>query len=89
MAILMTSDVSGQTAEGYDGMLTKVGPALRLAKGLILHTAHPVDGGWRIMEIWETREDATRFFATAIAPHLPKGLHPKLSFTPLHDMLQP
>lgn len=89
MAIIMTSDVAGQTLEGYDGLFTQVSPALKQAQGFVLHASHPINGGWRVIEIWESREDAARFFATTIAPHLPEGIRPKLSFEPLHDVLHP
>jgi hypothetical protein len=89
LAILMISDVSGQTPEGYDGMLGKVSPALKAAPGFVLHASHPIEGGWRVVEIWESREHAAQFFVSTIAPQLPKGIHPKLTFAPLHDLLQP
>lgn len=89
MAVLMTSDIAGQTLAGYDVMLQLVAPALRTAEGLLLHASHPVDGGWRVVEVWDTREDATRFYASTIAPHLPDHLRPKMTFSPLHDVLRP
>jgi hypothetical protein len=42
-----------------------------------------------VIEIWESREDAARLFASTIAPNLPEGIHPKLTFEPLHDVLHP
>ena len=89
MAVMMTSEIVGQTLAGYSGLLEVVSPALLSAPGFVMHASHAVDGGWRVVEIWNSREDAARFFATAIAPHLPKGIRPKLSFTPLHDVLGP
>lgn len=89
MAVLMTSEVSGQTPQGYDGMLDMVGGALRRAPGFLMHMAHPVESGWRILEVWETREDAARFFAAHIAPNLPDAIRPKLSFQPLESVLKP
>lgn len=89
MAVIMTSDIAGQTLQGYEGLLKTVSPALQAAQGFVLHASHPIDGGWRVVEIWGTREDATRFFAGNIAPHLPKGIRPKLGFAPLHDVLRP
>lgn len=89
MAVLMTSDVAGQTLEGYAGLFNTVSPALKQAQGFLMHVSHPVAGGWRVIEIWESREDAARFFAATIAPRLPEGIHPKLSFEPLHDLLLP
>jgi hypothetical protein len=89
MAVMMVSDVSGQTPQGYDGLLQKVGPVLKAADGFLMHASHPIDGGWRVVEFWETRDHAARFYAAAIAPHLPDGIRPKLTFAPLHDLLQP
>lgn len=89
MAVLMTSEIAGQTFEGYDGLFNAVSPALKQAQGFLMHASHPLDGGWRVIEIWTSREDAARFFASTIAPNLPDGIHPKLTFEPLHDVLQP
>jgi hypothetical protein len=50
---------------------------LRSARGFVQHTSYPIDGSWRVLEIRATREDAARFYATTIAPHLPEGIHPK------------
>jgi len=88
MSVMMISEVSGQSAQGYDGMLARAGDALTRAPGFIMHMSHPVEAGWRIIEIWNSREDAARFFAAHIAPHLPDGLRPKLSFQPLHSLLR-
>jgi hypothetical protein len=88
MPVMMISEVSGQSPQGYDGMLALVGDALRQAPGLVMHMSHPVEAGWRIVEVWSSREDATRFFAAHIAPNLPDGIRPKLSFQPLHSLLK-
>ena len=89
MAVMMTSEVSGQTLVGYSSLFDAVSLALKSAPGFVMHASHPVDGGWRVVEIWNTREDAARFFASMIAPHLPEGIRPKLSFAALHDVVQP
>ncbi|MGD9882824.1 hypothetical protein [Reyranella sp.] len=77
MAVMMISEVCGQTPEGHDDMFTLVGDALRQAPGFITHTSHPVEAGWRFVDVWSSREDATQFFATHIAPTLPAGIRPK------------
>jgi heme-degrading monooxygenase HmoA len=89
MAVIMVSDVGGQTTDGYEAMLAQVSPDLKAAEGFVMHASHPTDGGWRVIEIWASREDAARFYAAKVAPNLPPDIHPKLSFTPLHDVLQP
>jgi hypothetical protein len=87
MSVMMISEVSGQSAQGYDGMLALAGDALKRAPGFVMHLSHPVDAGWRIVEVWNSQEDAARFFAAHIAPHLPDGIRPKLSFQPLHSVV--
>jgi ketosteroid isomerase-like protein len=89
MPVMIISEVSGQTPQGYDAMLALVGGALRQAPGFVMHMAHPTEGGWRIVEVWQSKEDATRFFATHIAPNLPDGVRPKLSFHLLHSLVSP
>jgi hypothetical protein len=89
MAVLMIADVPGQTREGYDGLLAQLGPRLRQAKGFIAHYSCDADGGWRCMELWETQEDATRFFATEVHPYLPAGVSPKRKLIELHSLVQP
>jgi hypothetical protein len=89
MAVLMTSEIAGQSPEGYDGLFQKVSRALCDARGFVMHVSHPVEGGWRVIEVWESREDAALFYAATLAPHLPRGLRPKLTFQPLHDVLRP
>ncbi|MGE0283475.1 MAG: hypothetical protein AB7P20_23060 [Rhizobiaceae bacterium] len=89
MPVIMISDVDGQSVQGYDGMLAFVGNALRQAPGFLMHMSHRVEGGWRIVEVWQSREDAARFFAAHIAPNLPEGIRPKLAFHPLHSLMRP
>lgn len=87
MAVLVIGEVPGQTRQGYDGMLGLLEAVLRQAPGFVLHTAHPVEGGWRVVEVWESKEDANRFFAQHIAPNLPPGIRPKRSVQELHSFV--
>ena len=89
MPVMVIAEVGGQTPQGYDAMLARVGAALSQAPGFVMHMAHATEGGCRVVEVWRAREDATRFFAEHIAPHLPQGVRPKLSFQPLHSLVRP
>ena len=82
MAILVTADVPGQTAQGYDSMLGMLANAVKQAPGFVLHTAHPIEGGWRILEVWESQNDASQFFAKYLHPNLPPGVKPKRTVHP-------
>jgi hypothetical protein len=87
MAVMVIAEVQGQTEPGYDGMLELLTGSLRQADGFVLHTAHAVDGGWRITEIWQSKDAANGFFAKKVA-NLP-GIHPKRSVQELHSLLIP
>ncbi len=87
MAVLMIADVDGQTPEMYDGMLAQLGEPMRRAKGFISHLAGPNGDGWRVIEVWETKEDATKFFAEAVQPNLPPGVKPRRSLHEVHALV--
>ena len=84
MTVLIFAEVKGQTQLGYDGMLDKIGDVLRATPGFVLHTSRPTEGGWRVIEIWETKEAADQFFVRNVVPHLPEGIRPKRTVQPLH-----
>lgn len=89
MPLMMISEVEGQTPHGYDAMLSIVAEALKRSPGFLMHASHATENGWRIVEIWESRDHASRFFAEHVAPKLPPGIRPKLTFQPLHSLVQP
>ena len=87
MTILLTADNEGQTRAGYDGMLAVLGPAIRQAPGFIAHIGHAVDGGWRVIELWDGKRQADAFFVEQVVPRLPRGIHPKRSVLDLHSVV--
>ena len=88
MAVLVTAEVPGQSQQGYDGMLGMLQGPLKQASGFILHTAHPVEGGWRIIELWESKSQSNEWYAKNVAPNLPPGVHPKRTVQELHSLVQ-
>jgi hypothetical protein len=88
MPVLMIGVVSDMTEEVYGGMIGQLEPKIRASKGFIAHTGGPnPDGGWRVVEVWETEEDGTNWFETNVKPNLPPGVVPDRRFTPLHTAL--
>jgi len=87
MAVLMIGEVPGQTREGYDGMIAALGEVMKQTPGYILHMSHPTEDGWRVIEVWQSKAEATQFFATYVAPNLPPGVRPKRIFYELHSLL--
>jgi len=87
MAVLVTAEVPGQSEQGYDGMLAALESALKQAPGFVLHSAYPVEGGWRIVEVWRSKSQANEWYARAVAPNLPPGVRPKRSVQELHSLV--
>lgn len=88
MAVLISTDVRGQTQEGYDEVSMVLHELVKKAPGFILHTSHRIDGGWRVIEVWESKADADAFFSKVVRPNLPPGIHPKRSYQELHSLVR-
>jgi hypothetical protein len=89
MPVLVSADIPGQTAEGYDAITNVLGDVVKKAPGFIATFSHPIDGGWRVIEIWETSKDASEWFATNVHPNLPPGIKPQRHVQELHNLILP
>ena len=88
MAVLVIAKVKGQTQAGYEAVRAALADVMKTAPGFILHAGYATPEGWRIVEVWETKEDSDRFYAKYVAPNLPPGIHPKRSVQELHGLLR-
>jgi hypothetical protein len=63
--------------------------------GLIIHTAGFADEGFRIFEVWESREQCERFMKEVVMPSVMEvtrgdpGAQPKTTSYELHNVLRP
>jgi hypothetical protein len=91
MPVLVTAQVENQTEALYDGMLSLLAAQLKQAEGFVMHSAHRTadSGQWRVLEVWETKAQADKFFAWFVAPNLPPGVRPKRSVVELHSLVTP
>jgi heme-degrading monooxygenase HmoA len=76
MMILMRSDMPGVTEEDYGHLATALLPALRSSDGFISHAAGPIDGGYRVTELWESAEAHRAWFEGHVRPLLPPDAPP-------------
>jgi hypothetical protein len=72
MAIGVLLDIPGGTQEQYEEVNQRAfgdpkGPSEPIA-GLITHTAGATAGGWRIFDVWESKDDFQRFMDETIMP---------------------
>jgi hypothetical protein len=67
MAIAMVVDNPDGSQEIYEKVRAQLG--LESPAGGIFHAAGPSpDGGWRVLEVWESQEDAMRFREERLMP---------------------
>jgi hypothetical protein len=51
----------GVTQEQYDTAHDHINPDRTSPKGLVFHASGPIDGGWGIIDFWESRADFDAF----------------------------
>jgi hypothetical protein len=61
MAVGLRIKFDGGTQEQYDAIHSRMGVDQNPPEGLIFHSAGPIDGGWGVIDFWESREAFDRF----------------------------
>ncbi len=54
-------DLPGVSVDDHAKVDAELGDEARNAAGLVAHVAGPIEGGIRIIDVWESKEDAERF----------------------------
>jgi hypothetical protein len=86
MPVLMIGEVPNLTEEIYGGMIEQFKPQMQAAPGFLAHSGGPhPDGGWRVVEMWDSEADGQRWFEENVKPNLPPGIVPKRTYYPLHS----
>lgn len=88
--VVMMVDNPRGSAELYDRLVGRLG--LDRPAGGIVHLAGPgPNGGWRVIEVWESQQEAIRFLRERFAPALHEagvtGPPPQPVFWPVHQRL--
>ena len=73
MAIGMIFDAKGVTQDKYEQVRDEVGLAKGLPHGMLYHVAGPTDGGWSVVEIWESAADAQAFLEAKLGAALKRA----------------
>lgn len=70
MAVTMVQEMPGATQAVYDKILDKlgIGPEGALIEGQLAHIASPMDGGWRVVDVWESEEAFNKFAEERLGP---------------------
>ncbi len=68
MAVGIRLKLAGVTAEQFDKLHAAVNPVGNPPEGMIFHSSGPIDGGWGVIDFWESRADFDRFSEERIGP---------------------
>jgi hypothetical protein len=90
-AIVMMTEMPGADTAFAEGM-RKAGilEALQTAPGFRGHWSGATSSGYRVFELWDSREDCQAFAAGNFAPNLPPGIElPPMEFFALNFGVKP
>ncbi len=91
MAVGIRIKFPGVTQEEFDNSHDHVNPDRTPPKGLLFHASGPIDGGWGIIDFWESRADFDAF-----QPQIEQGMAsagmemqgpPDIKEFPVHEMI--
>jgi hypothetical protein len=68
MAIGLRAKFEGGTQEQYEAVHGHMDVDANPPQGLIFHMSGPVDGGWGVIDVWESRDAFDKFFAGRLGP---------------------
>ena len=92
MTVVSTLDVTGLTASEYRAVMDELGVERRPEGGIYLHLTTPTDLGYRILELWDVKNNFGRFVEHRLGPaNKAIGLDrsTEITVTPLHNLFAP
>jgi hypothetical protein len=92
MTVVSTLDVTDLTASEYRAVMDELGVEQRPEGGIYLHLTTPTDFGYRIVEIWDEKENFDRFVEHRLVPaNEAVGIDraTEITVTPLHNFFAP
>jgi hypothetical protein len=95
--IMLVFDFPDVTSEQYDQLcrsinsgqpLTKLADFHRAGYKVVSHVAGPTEGGWRVVDVWESEEELDRFRQTLL-PQLKQAGMPVVApqVVPVHNVV--
>jgi hypothetical protein len=91
VAVGLRIKLPGITEEQFNQVHDQANPDRTPPKGLLFHASGPIDGGWGIIDFWESRADFDAF-----APRITEGMAaagvepqgpPDIKEFPVHEMI--
>lgn len=90
MAVTVLYQIPGLTQEQYDRIIEELQAGGIDATGRIFHVAGPMEGGWQVIDVFESQQAFEQFIGGALAPVMQKLeiAPPALKISPVHNMIE-
>ncbi|MGN6169247.1 MAG: hypothetical protein ACTHQQ_13940 [Solirubrobacteraceae bacterium] len=95
MAVGLMVRFDGATEDQYRAVHSLTGVDHNPPEGLIFHSAGPIEGGWRIIDFWESRAAFDRFLESGFGPAAQElgnrsyPTPPDIEEFPVHNIIKP
>jgi hypothetical protein len=89
MALALLLEFPGATQEQFNQVAQKIGS--RAPQGLLYHVEGPIEGGWRVVDVWESQEAVDMFFQEMLGQVLQEAgvAIPRPQFWSAHRIIKP
>lgn len=61
MAVGIRIKLPGVTQEQFESAHARINPDRSVPQGMLYHASGPIDGGWGVIDFWESRADFDAF----------------------------
>ena len=93
MPIGIRIKLPGVTQEMFDAAHDHINPERSAPRGLVFHASGPVDGGWGVIDFWESRADFDAFQPLIQEGMASAGVElqgpPDIKEFPVHEIIDP
>ena len=92
MAVVVVNEIEGGDQAFYDQVNPKVMPDGKLPDGCLAHIAGPMDGGWRVITVWDSDEQFQKFRDEKLIPAIGEAggedrISPKISTDEVYRLI--
>jgi hypothetical protein len=92
MAVVIVNEMEGADQSMYDEVNPKVMPGGQLPDGCQLHIASPMEGGFRVITVWDSEDRFQDFRQNTLLPALEEAgqggrIAPKITAQPVHNLV--
>jgi hypothetical protein len=92
MSVVIVNEMHGADQSVYDDVSGRTLPEGQLPEGCELHIAGPMDGGWRVITVWDSDEQFQEFRNSKLIPAIQEAGHgervsPQVSSRPVYRLI--